>query len=390
MVGGEGWEMDEDHRGITSPTNADGMAWLRGLGGGSGMGNLRGEGWIQPEGSGIMPGYMLQTVKNPAHDVYWEEKYFRDKYYTPYKREAITEPVWSLGGPQEGGEVATGSEFAEGSYVDPVTGQEVSGLFATGGGPDPAVDITNLTTTFELAQKAYDDLIKQYTWEEGHDEYDIATEQLEEAELDARLARQDIEGDKPEAYETAAAAEAKTGMAYSGPAATATAAVTDAAQTALGAQSRKMREAQAEYDEAEAFAEEAIYGSGGAEEVWKAEQESYYGDMSNLASEYGRKTGGPIQQLNNLIMGLVGAHKGMGEHPKKMAADASHDKKYAMADAGMWQEEAGNIPATKAFLDWLDMPGGPADFATVMQDVMAQAMQDVPDVPDAPSEGTGG
>ena len=33
--------------------------------------------------------------------------------------------------------------------------------------------------------------------------------------------------------------------------------------------------------------------------------------------------------------------------------------------------------------------GGPADFATVMQDAMAQAMQDVPDVPDAPSEGGG-
>ena len=50
----------------------------------------------------------------------------------------------------------------------------------------------------------------EYTTEQ----VDKMRQNLAEAELDTRLARQDIEGDKPEAYEAAAAAEAKTGMGF--------------------------------------------------------------------------------------------------------------------------------------------------------------------------------
>ena len=366
MLGGKGWEMRDKHKGITSYDHGSprGEGWTTGIGSAKGMGSLQDGGWISPGNTVMGPGYELQTVQNPEGDVYWGEQEFRDKYYDPYMQEAVINPIQSLGGPAYGsGTIQGGSEFQEISYRDPSLEEDVTGFIAAPEGTTPQDDITNLTDALGRAQGDYDEMVEALTWEEGHDVYDLAKETLDDAELNARLERERVTGDKPQQYETARALQARSGMAYSGPAKGIEGDITEAGEGSLEGASRAVATAKGDFDLEQEATERALDDATG---VWEDAQREYYDELKAMATTASTEAIGTVE---GLITGLEGAHGAMGQHPKDLAGIASVDMTGAMSGRGMWTEGI-NTPGIKEMREWMVNPSGPKAFAQQMQQVM--------------------
>ena len=379
-LGGKGLERRSQYKGVTSDhrkINKSGKGWTEGIGNLPGMGELQGTGWISGDAT-LGQGSELKTVNNPEGDVYWNQAKFRKNYYDPYVKEAMGDPVNTLGGLQYGGggQIKEGSNFSQVNYLDPNNNQTVTGYMAHEEGGDLQGDIESLSDTMKAATKDFEAISDTLKWEEGGEVYDKAKEALDTVELDARRSRDALQGNKPEAYEQARAQQARSGMSYSAPASQAETNVTtkvaetseDVSQNVINAKKAFEGEKEKSLDDLEI-----------AEGLYDDSKKEYYTGMKGFG---GQQLGmsGELNKIDNILQLLSGAHAGMGKVAADLGQKASVKDKHAMTQAGMFKDDV-NTPVVQAYREWMysSDASSPQSFSRNMQAAMSTARSNVGD-----------
>ena len=371
-------EYKDTRRGITSPNigTPKGETWYSP----ANMGQLQGPGWInEPTGTTIPKG--PGAIHRIADDYYGNEEMFRRDWYTPYFDRFVGGAAAGMGGQPGayGSPEQTGSEFVTAEYIDPsniVVGQDLpettKGYLPRIAGEDPMFTLGPALDALAGeggAKQTYEEEIDRLTWEEGHEMYDEAKAALDMARLDIARGRKDISDAKLPAYEQAQAAEAKTGMAYSAPAAQYGDVVAEESAKGMSEFSGQEQEAQDLFEGVRVQAEKDL-------DEAKGVYDRAVTDYETALGSYAGKSVGAADNVLGMLEGLLAAHQGMGTITKNLGKDYSKDYTTALLDRGMFREDLFGTDPQWGNLTAFAGPGGEVQtFARGMEDAARTSME---------------